>query len=206
MKKCILIGGGNIGKANTPYETEKIDKEIVKLTEKINPTFLFIGLASSNSDSYYDTIKKIYQKLGCKKEYLKKSNLINNKDLVKDKIERADIIYIGGGDTIKLKESVEKYKLEELLKEAYQKGTVLVGMSAGAILLSNEGFSDSLILRNESDKNTFIKGLGFVNISICPHFQDPKKQKELKDSNKKVIGIKNNEALKIIDDNIEGVI
>ena len=40
---------------------EPLDEEIIKMTNKENPNFLFIGLASSYSDSYYDTIKKIYK-------------------------------------------------------------------------------------------------------------------------------------------------
>ena len=61
MAKYVLIGGGEIGRGNTNYETKEIDEEIVKLTNKEHPIFLFIGLASSHSDSYYDTIKKIYK-------------------------------------------------------------------------------------------------------------------------------------------------
>ena len=34
MSKIVLIGGGNIGRGNTPYETKEIDEEIVKMTTK----------------------------------------------------------------------------------------------------------------------------------------------------------------------------
>jgi hypothetical protein len=60
MKKLMLIGGGDTGRGNSTYETKEIDEEVVKMTEKENPIFLFIGLASSHSDSYYDTMKKIW--------------------------------------------------------------------------------------------------------------------------------------------------
>ena len=56
MKKLVLIGGGDIGRGNTSYETKEIDEKIVKLTGIAKPNLLFIGLASSFSDSYYDTI------------------------------------------------------------------------------------------------------------------------------------------------------
>ena len=49
MKKCVLIGGGETGRGTTTYETKEIDEEVVKMTEKENPSFLFIGLASSHS-------------------------------------------------------------------------------------------------------------------------------------------------------------
>ena len=207
MKKLMLIGGGDTGRGNTSYTTKEIDEEIVKMTDKVNPNFLFIGLASSHSDSYYDTMKKIYKDLGCIPVYLKKSNLVNNPDIVKQKIIDADIIYICGGDTVKLLDHIKEYNLESLLKDAYNKGTVLVGMSAGAILLSNKGFSDSLIIRGESDKYKFINGLNFININFCPHYNmDPKKTIDLEEyltkSNEEVYCLENNTALKIIDDKI----
>ena len=206
MKKLMLIGGGETGRGTTTYETKEIDEEVVKMTEKENPIFLFIGLASSHSDSYYDTMKKIYKELGCTTEYLKKKNIINNPDIVKDKISRADIIYICGGDTVKLINDIKEYEIDKLLKEAYNRGCVMAGMSAGAIMLSREGFSDSLIFRGESDKHEFIKGFKFIDISICPHFHsNPVKDKELLDSikEKSVYGLENGTALKIIDDKIE---
>lgn len=207
MKKLVLIGGGDTGRGETTYSTKEIDEEIVKLTEKENPNFLFIGLASSHADSYYDTMKKIYKELGCTPVYLKKSNLVNNPDIVKQKINDADIIYICGGDTVKLLDHVKEYNLEDLLLETYNKGTVIAGMSAGAILLSNKGFSDSLIIRGESDKYEFLKGLKFIDIAFCPHYNiDPKKNKELEEylsnNNEEVYCLENNTALKIIDDRI----
>ena len=72
--KLMLIGGGEIGRGTTPYETKEIDEEIVKMTEKEKPKMLFIGLANSFADSYYDYIKKIYKNLGCETMYLKKKN------------------------------------------------------------------------------------------------------------------------------------
>lgn len=205
--KLMLIGGGEIGRGSTSYETEFIDQEIVSMSGVLHPKFLFIGLASSYADSYYDVIKKIYQKLGCETSYLKKNNLIHNPLLVEQKIKDADIIYIGGGDTIKLLDAVSLYHLEPLLREAMEKDTVLAGISAGAILLAKEGYSDSYILRGESSDYSFVSGLAFTDISITPHFHsDSKKTEQLKNdlykSKKKVYGIENGAALKIMNDTI----
>ena len=203
MKRIVLIGGGDIGRGNTLYETKEIDEEIIKMTNKENPNFLFIGLASSYSDSYYDTIKKIYKDLGCNTSYLKKKNIINNPDITKNKILNADIIYIGGGDSIKLINEIKEYKIDTLLEEALNKKTVLAGISAGAILLSKEGFSDSLILRGESDKYSFLEGLNLININICPHYS-LEKSIQLKEqiNNREIYCLENSTALKIEDDSI----
>ena len=101
-------------------------------------------------------------------------------------------------------DTVKEYKIDELLKKAKERNCVLAGISAGAILLSKSGFSDSYILREESDKHEFVEGLNFIDINICPHFHnDEKKQKDLEDNlkknNKEVYGLENCTALKIED-------
>lgn len=202
--KLVLIGGGEIGKGNTNYETKAIDQEIIKITNKENPIFLFIGFASSYSDSYYDVIKKIYQELGCKTTYLKKKNIINNRELSLKKIEEADIIYIGGGDTLKLLETTEEYNLKEIIDKQVKNNKVIVGISAGAIILSKSGYSDSYILRGEDTKYRFIKGYNYFKYSICPHYNNEEKKKELnKDiKNNKVYCLEDNTALIIEDDKL----
>ena len=207
MRKCVLIGGYN--KSITGNDVPNIiDKKITELAGKEKPVFLFIGLASSHSDSQYDKMKKIYQKLNCTTVYLKKNNLIHNPDLVKKKIAQADIIYIGGGDSIKLASRIDEFGLEILLREAYDRGCVLVGVSAGAILLSKEGFSDSNILRGESEDFLFVKGMGFVKTIICPHYGEDRKRicqlkESIKNTKTKVYGISNDASLVIINDQIE---
>ena len=171
MAKFMLIGGGDVGRCNTSYETYEIDKRIVLETGKSNPNFLFVGLASSFSDSYFDTMKKIYKDLGCECVYLKKKNIINNPDIVKDKINNADIIYFCGGDSVKLVNDLKEYGIDKLLLEKINNSDcIIAGISAGAIMCSRDGYSDSLKIRGESDKYDFVDGLGFVNISFCPHF------------------------------------
>ena len=68
-KKLVCIGGGEIPRYKNgillPYETKEIDQEIVKLSNKENPRFLFISIASSHSEEYYEGIKKVYEELGC---------------------------------------------------------------------------------------------------------------------------------------------
>lgn len=203
--KLMLIGGGEIGRGNKSYETKEIDEEIVKMTGLEKPKLLFIGLANSFADSYYDYVKKIYKDLGCETVYLKKKNVLNNPDIVKNKIEKADIIYVGGGDTIKLMDTLYEYHIDEHIKSAVERDCVVAGVSAGAIMLCKNGFSDSMITRGESDKYVFVDGLGLIDISICPHFHsEEEKDKQLTDVIKKnktiVYGLENCSALKIVGD------
>lgn len=204
MSKLVLIGGGELG---INYSTKEIDEEIVRLTNKKNPIFVFIGFASNSSESYFDIIKRIYTPLGCSCLNLKRKNLIKNYSLAIEKIRKADIIYISGGDTIKLINEIKEFNLEKELENAIENDCVVAGISAGGILLSKEGYSDSLKIRNESDKYTFIKGLNYTDILFCPHYNIVEKKNELKgdiiNTNNRVYSLEDNTALEIINNKIK---
>lgn len=79
---------------------------------------------------------------GCKTDYLRYEK-IKDKNITSSKIKKADIIYIGGGNTYKLMRLFKLYGIDEMLIEAYNKDKVLCGVSAGAICWCDYGNSDS---------------------------------------------------------------
>ena len=191
MKKIVAIGGGEIGRLGFPVETTKIDKKIIKLTGKKNPKLLFIPTASLDSESYFKTVKKHFgEKLGCKIDvlYLIKEKLSQKK--IKNKILKSDIIYVGGGDTLKMMKVWRKNGLDKILKEAYEKGIVLSGLSAGSICWFKWGNSDSKRFSNPNAGLIKVSGLGLINALHCPHYDFEKHRKfGLKKIMKKVSGV-----------------
>lgn len=177
--KLILIGGGDIGRNSTKYETKEIDEEIVRLTDKEKPNFLFIGLASSFADSYYKIIKDIYKNLGCETGKISNKTL-THMEVVEQKIKEANIIYIGGGDTVKLVNTLKETGMDKMLINAAKSGCVLAGISAGAITYSKYGLSDTEIMEGVSNNYVKVDGLDFINYMFVPHFSsDPKKKSDL---------------------------
>ena len=208
--KLMLIGGGDIGRSNTKYETKEIDEKIVKLSNKENPNFLFIGLASNFSDSYYKVIKDIYINLGCKTGKISNKTLTHI-EVVEEKIKNADIIYIGGGDTVKLVNILKENKIDKMLKEKLDTESVLVGISAGAISYLKSGLSDTEIINNISNNYVKVDGLGFIDYMFVPHFSsDPKKMEDLEkvlknDKDSIALCTDNCAAIEIIDGHINVV-
>ncbi len=205
--KLMLIGGGEIGKSDTNYETKEIDEEIVRMTGKEKPKFLFIGLASSFADSYYKIIKDIYKNLGCETGKISNKTL-THMEVVESKIKEADIIYVGGGDTSKLMSIVKETKMDAMLKKAMERNCVMAGISAGAIIWCNKGLSDYQIMNNISNNYASIDGLGFIDYMFVPHFSsDPKKEIDLKNIIKETdatcLCVDNCAAIKVIDGNLK---
>lgn len=205
MKKAVIIGGGEIGRKGTEYETQKIDKEIVALANKQSPNFLFLGFANVNHiESYFRVIKRNYRNLGCTcKTILKKE--LSNQELILDRFSNTDIIYIGGGNTLELMKILKEYNMISQIEEAYSKGKVICGLSAGSIAICKYGLSDAR--KYKEFKLTKVKGIGLVNLLVCPHYNLEGREEELDRIAKRTkdvpsVGLKNLQALKILDDNI----
>ncbi len=206
IKKIIALGGGEIGRPGTKVETTAIDKEIIKLSEKKNPTFLFISTASSDSESYYEVIKKYFKgRLKCRTDVLYLIKEKKTQEELRKKILSADIIYVGGGNTLKMMKIWRKLGIDEILKEAYKNGIVLSGISAGAICWFKYGSSDSLKFTNKNAPLIKVRGLGLIDCLFCPHYDMEKDRKfELKRITKNFSGISlaldNCVAIEVIND------
>lgn len=133
MRKLVCIGGGEIPRYKNglllPYETKEIDEEIVRLTNKEKPKLLFISIASSHSEEYFEGIKKVYTDLGCIVNHL---NIEQKYEDLEKEILGTDIIYIGGGKTKYLIDKLKETNIDKLLIMAYNKGIVCSGLSAGS--------------------------------------------------------------------------
>lgn len=170
MGKIVAIGGGELSKG----ETYRIDEEIVKLYGKEKPNVLFIPTASFEPEGYCVRFRALYEeKLGGIVDVL---YLLDNKlseSEIEEKIEWADIIYVGGGDTIHMLKVWKEKRVDKFLKDAYERGTLLSGLSAGSICWFKYGQSE---IEDEESEDGFeyikIEGLGLINGFHCPHFNE----------------------------------
>lgn len=213
MRKIVAIGGGENGKF-APYDTKLIDMEIVKLTEKEKPNFLFLAHSWNSSievqDDYFQTMKKIYGEIfNCNCRDLK-SNELKDIEVVKEKIEWADIIYEGGGDTLSMIKLWKDTGFDKILYEAWNKDKVICGISAGAVCWFKSCNSDSLTVENE--KNSFINldCLNWFPLHLTPHANEAGRRestkKQLKENGLVGIMLSNRIALEIVDNKYRLVI
>src|SRR3989344_9233348 len=206
VKKIVAIGGGVMKTGGLLA----IDKEIIRLAQKKRPKLLFLPTATSDSELYWYYVDKHFgKKLGCKTDVLYLIKETPSPKKIKEKILGADIIYVGGGNTLKMMKVWRRLGVDKLLKTAWQRGTVLCGISAGSICWFESGHSDSISFYNKK-KWRYIKvhGLGFLKGIHCPHYNSqtlgvPRKthfHKMIKKMGGVGIAIDNNCAIEFIDD------
>jgi len=172
-KILIAIGGGEIKNKTTL----KIDNYIANLAKAHagdkRATALFVGTASHDSMPYFNSFRKTYtSNFDLKAEVALMVYGENDMTRIKEKVEKADMIYVGGGDTIYMLDLWKKNGFLDLILDAYRSGKIICGLSAGAICWFEDMYSDFEIMRGVSSNYVMHKGLGEIEGAICPHFNE----------------------------------
>jgi peptidase E len=81
-------------------------------------------------------------------------------------IARQDVIYVGGGNTANMLAIWRVHGIDRALREAWERGAVVGGMSAGA----NCWFEDSVTDSFGPALRALGSGLGLLGGSFCPHY------------------------------------
>ncbi len=207
MKKQIIsIGGGGFSKYGV-YSDDNlgIDNYFLKQTEKINPSVCFLPTASADDAKYIVNFYTEFNKLSCKPSHLSLFSPLTG-DIESFLLEK-DAIYIGGGSTKNMLALFREWKVDIILKKAYEKGIVLGGISAGMNCWHEECITDSLF-----GELSVLKCLGFLKGSACPHYDKEEKRRpsyhSLMQNNKITSGIaiEDNAAVHFINGKISQVV
>ena len=159
----IAIGGGGFGR-NPNHR--KIEKYILELTGKEKPNVVFFPTASAENQAYIIQFYKCFTKMSCEPSHVTFFQRTPRLDSI---INKADVIYVGGGNTKSMLAVWQEWKLDKLLLKAYNNGKILCGVSAGAICWFEQGITDSWA----SNLNV-MDCLGFLPEMACPHYQEEK--------------------------------
>lgn len=129
------------------------------------------------------------------------------KDIWQPRLEAADVLLFGGGDTFYLADQLQKSGVAMVLPELL-KTKVYVGISAGSMVASDYILvSATQLFGEEARRPTETKGLGLVNFQFRPHLHSPYFPKVTPELLLKVAGeidkplyaLDDNSALKVID-------
>lgn len=201
MVKIIAIGGWETREKSTLH----IDQEIIRFSGKKKPKVLFIPTASSDAEGYAEGIKKYFKELWGIVDVLYLIKGKPTKKEIQEKILGSDIIYVGGGNTLKMMTLRRKLEVDKVLKQALKKNIILSGLSAGSICWFTSGNSDSRKFTSKSTQLIKVSGLNFVHALHCPHYDvEIHRQEDLKRMMEKsplvAIAIENDCAIQIDND------
>lgn len=160
-KPCqiVAIGGGGFYR---DAENLALEKYVIQQTGVENPRVAFVPTASGEADHYVSSFYTAFLKLGCRPSVL---TFFKRTPELRSFLLGQDLIYVGGGNTKTLLAVWRDWEVVEILREAWESGVVLTGVSAGAICWFEQGLTDSF-----SDELRPLDCLGFLSGSCCPHY------------------------------------
>lgn len=166
--KLVLYSGGD------EKENRQLDKAFIDLLGKKNPVVTFIPSSSYLSEEEFRLYVRHYSKFKISRFIHFPIDVPFDKIMFQE-VMRSDAIHLGGGNTFYFLNSLRKAKLLPELRKFVEKGGVLTGLSAGAIMMTENiemaGYPDF-----DRDDNIVglknLTALGLLDFAFFPHFKN----------------------------------
>ncbi len=196
VKRIIAIGGGELKNKTTLEIDRAIAKYIVDRAYPNRGCALFLGTASHDSMPYFNSFRKIYTSVfDIKAEVGLLVYGEMDESNIRAKFEKADCIYVGGGDTKFMLDLWKEKGIDKMLIDAYERGVILCGLSAGAVCWFKNAYTDYDIMRGQSSEYKVLPAMGLLNGIACPHYDERPEFDEVAKSFDLAYAIGNNSAI-----------
>jgi dipeptidase E len=166
--KLVFYSGGS------DKDNLRLDKNFIEIIGKKNPVVTFIPSSSYLSEQEFKVFVKHYSKFRISRFIHFPIDVPFDRILFQE-VMRSDSIHMGGGNTFYFLNTLRKAKLLKELRTFVARGGVLTGLSAGAIMLT-ENIDMAAYPEFDRDENYVglknLSSLGFVDFAFFPHFRN----------------------------------
>lgn len=158
MAKIIAIGGGGFTSAKHP----ELDDFLLSQLDGTGKRIGYVGTASEDDPV---RLRYFHELIAPRVPHASVLAANTGADDARQWAARHDMIYVGGGDTARMLTRWRQTGFDVALTAAHQDGTILAGVSAGAVC-----WFEHALVRGESGTMEPINGLGLLKGSMCAHF------------------------------------
>lgn len=161
-RRIFTMGGGGF---SMEPDNPALDDFLLSLSRNRRcPKVCFVPTASGDNDGYVSHFLSSFG--GGRAEPSVLSLFAREHADLREFVLAQDVIYVGGGSTANLLAVWRIHGLDQILREAYDEGVVLAGISAGM----NCWFEASVTDSYGPGLAPLADGLGFLPGSACPHY------------------------------------
>ncbi|CAM5232412.1 Type 1 glutamine amidotransferase-like domain-containing protein [Streptomyces chartreusis] len=156
-----LLGGG--------FSTDEdglLDDWVLEHARTHRPKVCFLPTAGGDAPAYAEKFLAAFRdRPDCDPSVLHLFDRKLDDDALRAFVSAQDIVYVGGGNTANLLAVWRVHGVDRLLREAYDRGTLMCGISAGANCWAQSSHTDSF-----GPLTHLPDGLGLLPGSVCPHY------------------------------------
>jgi peptidase E len=169
--RIVAIGGGGLAEHDG---RRPMLEHLLSLTGADRPRVCYVGTAMGDAADvtlmFYDAVRD----LDARPSHLALFPMPNVPD-VRAHLLAQDLIYVSGGSVANLLAVWRTHGLDDILREAWQRGILLAGTSAGSLCWFEGGTTDSF----GEDLQPFTNGLAFLPASNTPHYDSEEQRRPL---------------------------
>jgi peptidase E len=161
MRQIVTFGGGGFSmEAGNPL----LDEFVLELTGSSRPRVGFLPQASGDADHYIVRFYRAFESERCRPSHLSLFRRSRCSGDPREYLLDQDLIYVGGGSIRSLIGVWRAHGIDTTLREAWERGIVLCGLSAGSLCWFTEGVST---FHGSPER---VDGLGFLPWSNTVHY------------------------------------
>lgn len=167
-RQIVAFGGGGFSmESGNPL----LDDYVLGLSGKERPRVCFLPSASGDADHYIVRFYRAFPAERCEASHISLFRREQGPEDLRRHLLSQDLIYVGGGSVISLLGVWRAHGIDEILREAWEAGVILCGLSAGSLCW----FSEAVTGFHGAPQK--VEGLGLLPFSNCVHYEPGSKRR-----------------------------
>jgi dipeptidase E len=159
-RQIFAMGGGGF---TMEPANPLLDDFVLGLVTQREPRILFLPTASGDATAQINAFRARFAERACVPEHVSLFHLRDTGRRLEQIVAEQHIVYVGGGSMRNMLAIFRAHELDRVLVSAWEAGTVLAGLSAGAMCWFHGGVTRS------SGAPEAIAGLGLLDGSMTVH-------------------------------------
>jgi dipeptidase E len=160
-RQIVAFGGGGFSmeRGNT-----LLDDYVLGLARQARPRVCFLPTASGDADHYIVRFYRAFDASRCEPSHVSLFRRDGGPADVHEHILASDIVYVGGGSVVSMLGAWRAHGLDATLRRAWERGTVMCGVSAGSLCW----FRSAISAFHGPPRP--VEGLALLPFSNCVHY------------------------------------
>jgi dipeptidase E len=162
LRQIVAFGGGGFSmESGNPL----LDDYVLELSGGERPRVCFLPSASGDADHYVVRFYRAFPGDRCEASHISLFRREQGPRDLRRHLLGQDLIYVGGGSVVSLLGVWRAHGIDAVLREAWERGVVLCGLSAGSLCW----FADAVTGFHGAPRA--VRGMGLLPFSNCVHYE-----------------------------------
>ena len=170
MSGHIVAMGGRIPADDGRPTPSLLDAHLLSLTRKARPHVAYLPTATGDAAWAVEAFEEVYGAFDCTRDVVETFGI---PDRPAERVAAADGVVVSGGNTANMLAVWRVHGVDRALREVWERGGAVGGVSAGANCWFEACVTDSFSVELDGLDD----GLGFLAGSFCPHFDGEERRR-----------------------------